>query len=422
MASTTKISELAEVISSNTAIVDRYFISNNLPTPSFEVDGPSTIIFPPHEKDVAAAYSQVLSATLELHTLMKGPTDMLLRMATLATNDTLSLQAVYRLNLAFKVPLERGISYADLSNECKLNERDLRRLIRHAMTNKIFKEKNSLVVHTAASKLLVSNPAINGLVGIQVEEYFPSATKTVEAMMKYDGVHSPGQSGFSLANNTTKGLYEEFNESPVRSRRFAAAMGGFASRIPIQPLAQKFDWASCTNVVDVGGAQGPVSTALAKLFPNTKFVVQDYAEAVAEGKKKVAGDESAMNVEFMEYNFLTEQTVLGADVYYFRAIFHNWPDESCVEILRNQIPAMKKGAHILIEENLTGPKSQALYREKIESSMDLTMLTYFGGAERTAEDLTKIAHMADPKFKVVSASQIEGTPSSLVNIVWEGGE
>lgn len=140
--------------------------------------------------------------------------------------------------------------------------------------------------------------------------------------------------GFSLANNTTKGLYETFNDSPIRNQRFSTAMSGFASRIPIAPLAQKFDWASCQKVVDVGGAQGPVSIGLAKLFPHTYFVVQDFSEPVAEGKEKV----TLGNVEFMEYDFLTVQTVRGADVYYFRAIFHNWPDESCVEIMRNQIP------------------------------------------------------------------------------------
>jgi hypothetical protein len=66
--------------------------------------------------------------------------------------------------------------------------------------------------------------------------------------------------------------------------------------------------------------------------------VQDFSEPVAEGKEKVAGDEALKNVEFMEYNFLTEQKVKGADVYYFRAIFHNWLDESYLEILKNQVP------------------------------------------------------------------------------------
>jgi hypothetical protein len=49
------------------------------------------------------------------------------------------------------------------------------------MISKIFKEQDGLVTHTAASKLLSESPAVAGLVGIQVGEYFPSATKVCKA-------------------------------------------------------------------------------------------------------------------------------------------------------------------------------------------------------------------------------------------------
>jgi predicted glycosyltransferase len=47
MASVTQISKLAEIISSNTAMVDEYFKSKTLPPPSFNIDGPPSIMFPP---------------------------------------------------------------------------------------------------------------------------------------------------------------------------------------------------------------------------------------------------------------------------------------------------------------------------------------------------------------------------------------
>jgi hypothetical protein len=87
MASVTQISQLAAIISTYTAIVDEYFKYKNLPPPSFEIDGSPSIMFPPGEQDVAAAHANVLSAKLELHTLMKGPTDMILRMAVIFHPD-----------------------------------------------------------------------------------------------------------------------------------------------------------------------------------------------------------------------------------------------------------------------------------------------------------------------------------------------
>ena len=105
---------------------------------------------------------------------------------------------------------------------------------------------------------------------------------------------------------------------------------------------------------------------------------------------------------------------------------------------------MKVGAHILINEILTGTKNQGLYREKVDRyiplifahktitkmlmitplrrSMDLTMLTYFGGAERTADGYAEIVREADPKLKVVSVSGVKGTPSSIIDVVWDDAQ
>lgn len=38
---------------------------------------------------------------------------------------------------------------------------------------------------------------------------------------------------------------------------------------------------------------------------------------------------------------MAEQPVRHADVYFFRAIFHNWRHKYAVEILRNLMPALK---------------------------------------------------------------------------------
>lgn len=66
------------MIAENTAIVDTYLNSQNLPTPSFSVDGPLTIPIPAHETAIICAQDIVVSSTQELHNLMKGPTEMLM--------------------------------------------------------------------------------------------------------------------------------------------------------------------------------------------------------------------------------------------------------------------------------------------------------------------------------------------------------
>lgn len=54
----------------------------------------------------------------------------------------------------------------------------------------------------------------------------------------------------------------------------------------------------------------------------------------------------------MKHDFFKEQPVHGAEIYHFRAVLHDWPDESCVMILRNLIPALKKGSIILVSDTV----------------------------------------------------------------------
>lgn len=58
-------------------------------------------------------------------------------------------------------------------------------------------------------------------------------------------------------------------------------------------------------------------------------------------------------ISFMSYNILTPQPLHSVEILFFRAVLHNWPDEYCVRILKNQIPALKKDSRVVIVE----PKS-----------------------------------------------------------------
>jgi ubiquinone/menaquinone biosynthesis C-methylase UbiE len=117
-------------------------------------------------------------------------------------------------------------------------------------------------------------------------------------------------------------------------------MSGFAVRMTADPLARGWDWGTINaangTVVDVGGGCGEVSIGLAKYFPNIKFIVQDFADVIAEGPEYVPEDMKG-RIEFMESNFLQRQHLQGKDVYFMRSILHNWPDEYCVRILKDLV-------------------------------------------------------------------------------------
>jgi ubiquinone/menaquinone biosynthesis C-methylase UbiE len=119
-------------------------------------------------------------------------------------------------------------------------------------------------------------------------------------------------------------------------------------------LVNNYDWTGVSKVVDIGGSHGIVMLELASKVPKIKCVVQDLAEVVEKGRAQVP-QELSERVMFMEHDFFTEQPVKDADVYYLHWIFHNWSDKYCIDILRNLIPALKKGARIVVNEFCVPP-------------------------------------------------------------------
>lgn len=130
------------------------------------------------------------------------------------SSDSLSLHAIYRFKIAQALPVGEERSFEDLSKTTGLNVVDLRRMLRHAMCNRIFRESRpGFVVHTAASKLLAENKLMYDFAGIGTEEKFLSAprvsifafmisggftdgiSQVVDALEKYGGAYDPRETG-----------------------------------------------------------------------------------------------------------------------------------------------------------------------------------------------------------------------------------
>lgn len=138
---------------------------------------------------------------------------------------------------------------------------------------------------------------------------------------------------------------------PARADRFGKAMEVYAAMAKTDMLIKNYDWSSLSpgaKVVDIGGGKGPVSIDLARRFPHLSFVVQDLQDIVAQGRQQLPKD--VANVTFDEASFFEPQPVHGADVYFLRAVLHNWPDKYCIRVLQNIIPAMKKGAKVVVHD------------------------------------------------------------------------
>lgn len=87
--------------------------------------------------------------------------------------------------MANTFPVDEEATYEQISEKCGLNVVDTRRVLGYAMTNHMFKEvRPGVVAHTAASKLLATNPLIKDYVGIASEERFQAAAHVMHLLSR----------------------------------------------------------------------------------------------------------------------------------------------------------------------------------------------------------------------------------------------
>ena len=333
----------------------------------------------------------------------------------------LCLQAINRYKIASSFGIHEQVTFEALSAACQLNIEDLRRILRYAMTDHIFCEPQpGVVAHTAASRLLAENALIRDFVGNVCEVRFPASARTVDALEKYGKSQDASQSGFSLSRNTARGVYDEFSSNDEEGRRWNGAMRALASQIDFDFILNSFPWMSYTNatILDIGGGCGDVSIGLKRHLPTANFIVQDMSEtACKQGQGNAASKGS--DIRFEVYDFRNPQYIHGADIYYFRNIFHNWPDKNCIEILRNQIPSLKKNARLVIDDfTLHEPGTLAAAEDRKRRWMDINMLVFFGSRERTVSDWEKLLNAADPHFRLANVNRSPHHPNSILEIVW----
>ncbi|KAF2430168.1 O-methyltransferase [Tothia fuscella] len=420
---TGRLAELTAIISSQTKKIEDYFTANGLPELSFDIHGPSDFPVPSSNIEIHDARRAVVNATSELHDLMVGPREHC-RWSAWSYNDNLSMLAVYHFNVAKIVPLDEEASYADIAKAADVDEVNIRRLIRHAMTNRLFREpREGYVAHTAASKILLEDQQMIDWVGLCSEEFFPAAARTIDAMVKYPASQEPTQTGYSLAHCPDQPMFQVIGKDPARAKRFGGAMSSLTGGegYEVKYLVDSYPWEDLgeATIVDIGGSHGFVCVALAEKFPKLRFVVQDLPKTVADGPSRIP-QEFADRIEFQAHDFYTEQPVKDAEIYFFRWICHNQSDKYGTKMLQQLIPALKPGAKIVISDNcLPKPNTADPWDEKITRSMDVTMLELLNAKERDVDDWIELFRLADSRFKFLGAKQPPGSRMSIMEAVWE---
>lgn len=172
--------------------------------------------------------------------------------------SVLSLNTISHFDLARLVPLDGEISYAELASKSGMGLVALRQLVRHAITNKIFREPSKdVVAHTPASRLLVEDKKSSALISYLTDTLKLSAAHECDALQRWPGSQSPAETGLSIAvgNPGQTSLYDILKNDVRQKERFSDAMevwtGG--TGFGVEPLVEGYDWGKLAEgtLVDV---------------------------------------------------------------------------------------------------------------------------------------------------------------------------
>ncbi|TVY65553.1 O-methyltransferase asqD [Lachnellula suecica] len=276
----------------------------------------------------------------------------------------------------------------DLGSACKVDPILIVRMMRPLVALGIFQETDVQTYDsTPISQTLVAPPLVGGYLFM-----FECATRSLANMPNYlesTGFQNVtgGPGPFETSHNTEDGMFQYLNKNPALMSSFNAFMSGsletrksWFETFPVQEILLEGASTDPDSVllIDIGGGEGHDVEAFRRTFPDApgKLVLQDLPPTIDNIKHL---DPVIIT---QKYDFFTEQTIKGARAYYFRNIFHDWPTDRCVVMLKNVAAAMKPGySKLLIFEWVIPAKSVPLY----PALLDINMMAVLNGQERTEE-------------------------------------
>lgn len=180
-----------------------------------------------------------------------------------------------------------------------------------------------------------------------------------------------------------RSFWDDLAADPERTASFDAQMGADVAA-DAEDVAAAYDWGSLGHVVDVGGGNGALLRVLLRAHPRLRGTVFDLPQTAEAARAALAAAGLADRADAVAGNFF-EPIPPGAGGYLLSAILHDWDDASAQAILRHCAEAAGATGRVFVIEKI-GADGHTL-----RTGMDLRMLVYFGGRERSVTELAALA-------------------------------
>ena len=175
-----------------------------------------------------------------------------------------------------------------------------------------------------------------------------------------------------------------------RARRIGRAMhshslpaaAGVAAHLPFDDV---------TQLLDVGGGSGCFAIALAQRHPSLRATVMDLPAMCIVAREYIEAAGVTDRVDVRGVDMFRQEWPGGHDAVLLSNVLHDWPPETCVELLTRAYAALPQGGRVYVHEMLLDDSGTT---PRAATAFSLLMLLDTRGQQFTARHLSALLKRA----------------------------
>lgn len=188
-----------------------------------------------------------------------------------------------------------------------------------------------------------------------------------------------------------EGYWGYFAARPAENRIFNYAMSSKGAA-QVAGVLDAYDFGRHRTIADIGGGNGHLLAAILESAPAAKGILFDQPHVIATA---AAAPSSRLKLQAGDFFAGRLPT---CDLYLLMEVIHDWNDEKAAQILASVRQAAPENARILLIERMIEDNSLP----QPAKAVDILMLIYFGGKQRTLEEYIKLLEQTGWRFERIT--------------------
>ena len=186
-------------------------------------------------------------------------------------------------------------------------------------------------------------------------------------------------------------FFDYFAHSPELSAIFSRLMSQSVTD-RIAGILRAYDFSPMKTIVDVGGGNGALLSAILAANPAAEGVIFDAPDVIVQARASLARSSVARRIDLVGGDLFRGPLPASGDLYVLSNIIHDWDDQAAEQILHNCRAAVRADGRLLIIEEVmparVGDAPQTV-------ANDYSMLLLTGGRQRTKPEFRQLLTAAD---------------------------